>query len=317
MSYSEDELIVMREARLGELVTAASNEMVPAQNYSLTIKRAKLSQFILRHFEQQFSESLNRDRGFDADLIFDPLTKKFQLKQLTLGVDNSQKLAVFTRFDTLGYAPSIQLPEGVKGNLEPRFMPFALFSDQELMELLAIQQPDELSKGAYGLWRAELLQRTQGWKLQEHINLTDEIQPDQIVEHTDKYNKTLMTTIPGMTTHLRVANSEEISHIDGSSQRIQTVETVMELGLGDSNKSDLEYDSLHIHTGIELQSSSDIHDGYRQVHPFQSRHTVHHDLFGTKNSDGERRELHLSDENFRTIQRIAEAALFEIHNNSL
>jgi hypothetical protein len=247
-----DVLLSNRDAHLSRLVNEASSDMLPGVNYALSIHGARIAQHVLRGMEQNFDMSLQRHGGVDIDLSFDPLQEAFVVDRVVIPADKKPIEAIVQRTPNLGgYLPVFE----TKVAFEPRFLPPFSFNNDELLELLDISQPGSVNEITYALWRAELLAKSAGWKLDEHVDIERDADPN----FTLPLGPDGVTyTAPGIVSRVRISNSESYASADDDKElpannRSQSVASIIEAKLPSDSEED--QDTLHFHRTATLEST--------------------------------------------------------------
>ncbi|MEO6109764.1 MAG: hypothetical protein ABIP50_02010 [Candidatus Saccharimonadales bacterium] len=256
-----ERLMSRRESEIVRRIGGVSDEMLPGLNYKLSLKGARISQFVIRTLEQQFSQSLDRKSGVNVDLSFNPNSEEFVVDRLAIGVDNKAVAAVIQRTDSLGYIPSLEthLP------IERNFLPIEPYKNADLMGMLGINQPGTIDAASYKLWRAELLEKTRGWQLAEHVDFIRDIDPNFSLVDPETG---IPHMLPGVMSSVRISNTEvydeKPSDTDDIHLRTQAVTEIIEASLPSDDEDDR--DTLHFYTSAQSESA-----GYDSATPMMSR----------------------------------------------
>lgn len=153
------------EKSVASTVQLSASELRPADDYSLSLYGLNVPRTLKRTLEQQFDIPLHRDMGASITLTTDKLTGELYAKQVSIPTSR-EGMAHLYHTEQLGYIPSLDRKAS---------LPIHAYSKEEIMDLLAIKQPESYELSVYHPWKSNLLKETEAWRLKEGVEMIDRI----------------------------------------------------------------------------------------------------------------------------------------------
>lgn len=251
MSDLSERLQTSRNRTLSNRVGSLAGEMLPGENHDIQLRGAYVPPLGIRQFEQVFDRSLDLNTGVNMKLSLDPDSRKITVDRLAFAIPGEPMTAILERTEGLGYMPWINQHD--KGPVAAHIQTTDYTSD-ELLGALAISQPDATNTEAFRLWRADLLSKSNGWRIDEFSDFTQDIDPTFTVDADESVRQRM---IPGIITYVRVLHSEAFrgrnNDSDISHESLDSVAQIIEATLPSTSEDDR--DSLHFYTLAEVRSN--------------------------------------------------------------
>lgn len=151
------------------IIETATSELAPkpGNNYSIDLYGLPISQNLLRRLEQSFQESIDQGTRASVRLEADISAGALYAKILSIRTAHQKKDSQLSYVNKRGYVPF-----GTTKKEPPIFS----YSKEEVLEGLNIQQPPSLELPEYAPWRSSIIERVDGWKLEESASMVGELE---------------------------------------------------------------------------------------------------------------------------------------------
>jgi hypothetical protein len=175
---------VYSERKLSELLEFATKDLQPGPGYKLDLEGVPASPLTHKELEAAFGASLDATRGANISLSYNDAAQQMVLQELSYPLQGIVGRARLHRTTTIGYTPSIELPNAtfIPGRQISKQITYA--DGQRILAGFGIDEIPGYDPKAYKQWRADVLSKTRGWHLKERQEVPLGITADSVQSST-------------------------------------------------------------------------------------------------------------------------------------